>query len=253
MSFFEDLKLVYSKASKDTLTKIKSSPLILIVPFLYGIIYSLAMIVFGNILGMVSGVFMGFLMPVITSLILSSYFSILSDLIYYNRISFRNFKDTFKSYFASIYSVYFILIIISWIIPVFGGNLILAVIINLIINPIAESIYIRGEYYTSAYTHSFEFMKENFCLWVIPYVVYLLILHLIGFDFVSTIASSSVIDIPLGENLVNGIYYKNLLNLYNIRILLATIVTAIYAVFRGNLCKILQGSTRRKRAYMGEI
>lgn len=97
MSFFEDLKLVYSKASKDTLTKIKSSPLILIVPFLYGIIYSLAMIVFGNILGMVSGVFMGFLMPVITSLILSSYFSILSDLIYYNRISFRNFKDTFKS------------------------------------------------------------------------------------------------------------------------------------------------------------
>lgn len=96
-------------------------------------------------------------------------------------------------------------------------------------------------------------MKENFCLWVIPYVVYLLILHLIGFDFVSTIASSSVIDIPLGENLVNGIYYKNLLNLYNIRILLATIVTAIYAVFRGNLYKILQGSTRRKRAYMGEI
>ncbi|MFR6449286.1 MAG: hypothetical protein ACLUN8_05510, partial [Peptoniphilus grossensis] len=146
---------------------------------------------------------------------------------------------------------------ISWIMPAFGGNtsifILISIVINLAINPIAESIYIRGEYYTSAYTHSIEFMKENFILWIIPYLIYLVILHLLGFDFVSTITSSNIIDIPLGENLVNGVRYRQLLNPYNLKNILATIITAIYAIFRGNLYRILVGSTRRKRDYMGEL
>lgn len=257
MNFFEDLQLVYKKAGQDTLLKIKKAPQFLIFPFIYGIIYTLGFFFIGNFLGMFLGGLMGFVTPLLTALILSSYFSVLSDLIYYNRISFRNFSKTFMEYFGSIYSVYFILILISWIMPAFGGNtsifILISIVINLAINPIAESIYIRGEYYTSAYTHSIEFMKENFILWIIPYLIYLVILHLLGFDFVSTITSSNIIDIPLGENLVNGVRYRQLLNPYNLKNILATIITAIYAIFRGNLYRILVGSTRRKRAYMGEL
>ena len=257
MNFFEDLQLVYKKAGQDTLLKIKKAPQFLIFPFIYGIIYTLGFFFIGNFLGMFLGGLMGFVTPLLTSLILSSYFSVLSDLIYYNRISFRNFSKTFMEYFGSIYSVYFILILISWIMPAFGGNtsifILISIVINLAINPIAESIYIRGEYYTSAYTHSIEFMKENFILWIIPYLIYLVILHLLGFDFVSTITSSNIIDIPLGENLVNGVRYRQLLNPYNLKNILATIITATYAIFRGNLYRILVGSTRRKRAYMGEL
>ncbi len=257
MNFFEDLQLVYKKAFKDTTVKIKSSPIFLILPLVYGVLYTLATTLIGTVFGLNLGVLAGLIIPLVTSLILSSYFSVLSDLIYYNRISFRNFKNTFMAYFASIYSVYFILIIISWIMPAFGGNtsifILISIVINFAINPIAESIYIRGEYYTSAYTHSLEFMKENFILWIIPYLIYLVILHLLGFDFISTITSSNIIDIPLGENLVSGVRYRQLLNSYNLKNILATIITAVYAIFRGNLYRILVGSTRRKRAYMGEL
>ncbi|OLR64565.1 hypothetical protein [Peptoniphilus porci] len=257
MNFFEDLKLVYTKAIKDTFVKIKASPIILILPFIYGIIYAIGLFLIGNLLAQTIGGLVGFVIPLLTSLILSSYFSILSDLIYYNRISFRNFKNTFMAYFASIYSIYFILMIISFLLPAFGRNqgiyLIVSAAITIALNPIAESIYISGDYYTSAYINSFEFIKENLILWTLPYLIYLVILNMFGFDFFLMITSNSIVDIPLGENLINGLNYLNPLDPYNLKILLASIITAVYAVFRGNLYRILKGSTRRKRAYMGEL
>lgn len=257
MNFFEDLQLVYKKAGQDTILKIKKAPQFLIFPFIYGILYTFAVTIIGTVVGASLGMFAGFIIPIVTSLILSSYFSVLSDLIYYNRISFRNFSKTFMAYFASIYSVYFILMIISFLVPaisfVNGAYLLLPALITLALNPIAESIYIRGEYYTSAYTHSLSFMKENFLLWTIPFLIYLGILHLLGFNFAMMISSNSIVDLPLGENIMTGLSYLNPLNPYNIKVLIASIITAVYAIFRGNLYRILVGSTRRKRAYMGEL
>lgn len=257
MNFFEDLQLVYKKAGKDTLLKIKKAPHFLIFPFVYGVIYMLGMVLIGKLFARSYGTIIGFIIPLLTSLILSSYFSVLSDLIYYNRISFRNFSKTFMAYFASIYSVFFILMIISFFMPgigvMMGATTLVGAVITLALNPIAESIYIRGEYYTSAYTHSLEFMKENFLLWTIPFLIYLGILHLLGFDFAFMIVSNSIVDIPLGQEIMTGLSYTNPLEPQNIKILLASIITAVYAIFRGNLYRILVGSTRRKRAYMGEL
>lgn len=217
----------------------------------------LGMVLIGKLFARSYGTIIGFIIPLLTSLILSSYFSVLSDLIYYNRISFRNFSKTFMAYFASIYSVFFILMIISFFMPgigvMMGATTFVGAVITLALNPIAESIYIRGEYYTSAYTHSLEFMKENFLLWTIPFLIYLGILHLLGFDFAFMIVSNSIVDLPLGQEIMTGLSYTNPLDPQNIKILLASIITAVYAIFRGNLYRILVGSTRRKRAYMGEL
>ena len=217
----------------------------------------LGMVLIGKLFARSYGTIIGFIIPLLTSLILSSYFSVLSDLIYYNRISFRNFSKTFMAYFASIYSVFFILMIISFFMPgigvMMGATTLVGAVITLALNPIAESIYIRGEYYTSAYTHSLEFMRENFLLWTIPFLIYLGILHLLGFDFAFMIVSNSIVDLPLGQEIMTGLSYTNPLDPQNIKILLASIITAVYAIFRGNLYRILVGSTRRKRAYMGEL
>ncbi|MDU1643665.1 hypothetical protein, partial [Peptoniphilus harei] len=211
MNFFEDLQLVYKKAGKDTLLKIKKAPHFLIFPFIYGVVYMLGMVLIGKLFARSYGTIIGFIIPLLTSLILSSYFSVLSDLIYYNRISFRNFSKTFMAYFASIYSVFFILMIISFFMPgigvMMGATTLIGAAITLALNPIAESIYIRGEYYTSAYTHSLEFMKENFLLWIIPFLIYLGILHLLGFDFAFMIVSNSIVDIPLGQEIMTGLSY----------------------------------------------
>lgn len=217
----------------------------------------LGMVLIGRLLARSYAPIIGFIIPLLTSLILSSYFSVLSDLIYYNRISFRNFSKTFMAYFASIYSVFFILMIISFFMPgigvMMGATTLIGAAITLALNPIAESIYIRGEYYTSAYTHSLEFMKENFLLWTIPFLIYLCILHLLGFDFAFMLVSNSIVDIPLGQEIMTGLSFTNPLDPQNIKILLASIITAVYAIFRGNLYRILVGSTRRKRVYMGEL
>lgn len=147
--------------------------------------------------------------------------------------------------------------IISFLMPALGGMMgattLIGAVITLALNPIAESIYIRGEYYTSAYIHSLEFMKENFLLWTIPFLIYLGILHLLGFDFAFMITANSIVDLPLGQTVMTGLSYLNPLDPQNIKILLASIITGVYAIFRGNLYRILVGSTRRKRAYMGEL
>ena len=257
MNFFEDLQLVYKKAGKDTLLKIKKAPQFLIFPFVYGVVYMLGMVLIGRLLARSYAPIIGFIIPLLTSLILSSYFSVLSDLIYYNRISFRNFSKTFMAYFASIYSVFFILMIISFLMPGIGGMMgattLVGAVITIALNPIAESIYIRGEYYTSAYTHSIEFMKENFLLWTIPFLIYLGILHLLGFDFAFMITANSIVDIPLGQTVMTGLSYLNPLDPQNIKILLASIITGAYAIFRGNLYMVSAGPTGRERAPMGAL
>ncbi|MGI5950009.1 hypothetical protein [Peptoniphilus sp.] len=255
MNFFDDLAMVYKKAMSETVSKISKNPVVLLLPLIYSLIYKVAMNAFSIAIAPVLGFLSGFILPIISSLILSSYYSQLSDVIFYNRLNFRNFKDTFKEYFASIYSVYFILILISWLMPALSsmGPLFLVVSLVLVIafNPIAESIYIRGEYYTSAYSHSLEFMKENFVLWSLPFIIYLIILNLLGVPFENYILTSGIIDIPLGLNTEGTIVMGA--SLVNVKQIIIILVTAIYAIFRGNLYKILHNSTRRKRAYMGEI
>jgi hypothetical protein len=56
---------------------------------------------------------------------------------------------------------------------------------------------------------------------------------------------------PLGLNTEGTIVMGA--SLVNVKQIIIILVTAIYAIFRGNLYKILHNSTRRKRAYMGEI
>jgi hypothetical protein len=117
MNFFDDLAMVYKKAMSETVSKISKNPVVLLLPLIYSLIYKVAMNAFSIAIAPVLGFLSGFILPIISSLILSSYYSQLSDVIFYNRLNFRNFKDTFKEYFASIYSVYFILILISWLMP----------------------------------------------------------------------------------------------------------------------------------------
>lgn len=255
MNFTEDLKMVYEKAIRDSISKITKNPLILIMPLIYSIIYKFVMMAFNITLAPVLGFASGFILPIISSLILSSYYSQLSDVIFYNRLNFNNFKNSFKDYFASIYSVYFILILISWITPALSKMMSILIVINfiliIVLNPIAESIYIRGEYYTSAYSHCVEFMKENFLLWIIPFIIYLILLRILGLSIENYILTSNIIDIPLGLNTESLVVLG--FDIQNLKQLLIIVLTGVYAIFRGCLYKILHNSTRRKRAYMGEI
>ncbi|WP_071027980.1 hypothetical protein [Peptoniphilus raoultii] len=255
MNFFKDLLLVYKQAFNESLKNLKRNPIFILMPIFYGVLYQVAILAFTNYIAPLLGVLSGFVMPLMISLILSSYYSMLSDLIFYNRISFKNFEGTFTAYFSSIYSVYFIFILVSWLKTLLLNNFIFILIISIVMlilfNPIAESIYIGGEQYQGAFIHSFNFMKENMSLWILPFLLYLILIRLLTFDSfgpLEFILSSSLVDIILGN--FNLIFILNKGTLFTI---IAMVLTGIYAVFRGNLFKILNNSTRRKRQFMGEF
>ena len=256
MNLINDLKIVYKKALKETVVRIKKNPIVLILPLLYSLLLSISHNILAMFMGRIMGnVLIGFLIPIVSSMILSSYFELLSDLNFYNRLGFKNFIGTFKKNSSSIYSVYFILILISWIVPMFGGNFSLVIILNLILffvfNSISEAIYIRGEYYTSAFSYTFNFFKENIVHWTLPLVIYLgiytAIFKAVGFI---TLISNDIITFNTG-------YPVSLFDLQNIKmmapIIIIELITAVYVVFRGALYQILSTSTMRKRQYMGEI
>ena len=71
MSFFEDITLVYNKAIKKTLKNIKNNPVILLGPIFYGALYQIAINIFSIFIAPTLGVLSGFLLPIVSSMILS--------------------------------------------------------------------------------------------------------------------------------------------------------------------------------------
>ncbi|MDO5041393.1 MAG: hypothetical protein Q4D95_04820 [Peptoniphilus sp.] len=246
----EDILAVYKKAMNTTIEKLSKNPVFLIMPLLYSIALSSALILVGGI-GF-SGV--GFIIPIVYSLVLSSYFEILSDLNFYNRISFKSFKSSFTNNFFTIYSVYFVMMIIKFLTNSLPVKVAVAAIIYFLFNAISESIYIKGKSYVDAYVYTIDFMKENFIHWSIPVVVYVLI--------VSTLTQTVGYTIfKLSNNIISSLtgMEVTLLDLVNssvdqvLRILAIQLITAVYVLFRGSLFTILSSSTMRKRKYMGEF
>lgn len=254
MNFFDDMILVYKKALQKTCIRIKKNPIILILPCIFGICYEIAMRIFQIMIPSEIGLARGFLMPVLFSLILSAYYTMLSDLNFYNQVSFKNLSSSFKNFFSSIYSVYFFIILLSWFMPAFSTNMIVYLfiygVLYIVFNPIAEIIYIRGDYYVQAYTTSLDFMKNNAILWLLPLVIYLGVTQLLGFLWSDMVLQSSIIDIPLQRSLIVPFILMEKTRI--VPAFLMEIIGAFYIVFRGALFDILHKSSRRKRAYMGD-
>ncbi|SHH45011.1 hypothetical protein SAMN02745245_01363 [Anaerosphaera aminiphila DSM 21120] len=256
MNYLDDIQMVYKKTFSEATKRIKKNPIVLLLPF----IYSFAMYVMNyviSVIGIYSGgsFLMGFIIAIGYALILSSYFSLLSDLHYYNRIGFKNIKSTFKNYFYAIYSAYFILMLINILSGAFGYRLseLILIAVFLIFNPLSEAIYIRGESYTSAYSYSMNFMKDNFIHWLIPLAIYMLIVNIFGYRF-GEVIQRNIIEITLGQD----VYFSfDMPSIVMIRVLLNTllvqVITAFYVVFRAELFGVLSNSTMRKRQYMGGL
>ncbi len=240
-----DLQMVYSKAKRETMSRMKNNPIMIIMPAAYSVLLYYANMLMGNVMRGVGGFAYGFITPIITVLVLSSYYEMLSDLNAFGRISFRNFKNSFTRNFASIYSVLFIMFIINNLLNLsFSLLAIVTIGIFVVFNPIAEAIYIRGESYVEAYSYSANFMKENIIQWGLPLALYLVIVLVLTNLGVVGSMLSDVVSIPIGVS-------------YGItdvaRFMIIEVITAFYVVFRGSLFNILSKSTMRKRAYMGGL
>lgn len=247
MNFFEDLKMVYKKAILKTIKSIKTNIGFLTLPLIYsGVIYGinyLNPLRFLNI-----GIFGGFIMALVYAAVLSSYFSMISDVVFYNRINLKYLQSSFTKYFSNIYSVFFITMIARILINNLTYSIVtlIGVAYFILFNSIQEIIYIRGEQYTDIFTTAIDFMKENFLVWNIPNLIYILLGYLIySTNIFYSIFNLDVLEFSLNQIILTSEKMPLMIGFH--------LITGIFVIFRGHLFTILNNSSRRKRAYMGDL
>ena len=244
LNYFNDVVNVNKRAVEESFKILKKNPAAILLPLIFSILFSIA----GRFnyafyrLGFIGG----FIVPIIYSLLLSVLYDLLSNLIYYNRLSFKHLESSMKNYFGPIYSVYFILIILGYVVPAIGNfsiQLIIWVAVYIIFNPMSETIYIKEQSYTAAFSYSLDFMKNNFLQWLIPLILSFAGIYFFGgWQFIS---DNATLNIPI------GVPFGGFGSSYIIKFLIFELLAGIYIIYRACLFRILSTSTIRKRQYMG--
>ncbi len=239
MNILNDLKLVYSSAINRTINSIKNNPIVLLLPLVYGFIYEIAhyilVVVFKN------GIIVSYGGYFISVMLLSSFLSLMRDLVIYNKISFKYFGRTFTKLIGTIIGVSFVLWVLDFLlVPIARGDISrkIYLLIFIVLNPLIEMIYMEGSIGLDCITSTLEFMRDNFIQWLIPLGIYLLITR------TSTLYNFDPLYWVFGIRLSTSSILKYIV---------LQLIASIYISFRGSLFNILNGSTMRKRAYMGEI
>ena len=252
-----DFIKVYTISLNKTFSKVKKNPIIFLMPLMYsiimGICHYLADILLSNIVGTT---IWRFLIPLIDSLIISSYFTILEDLIMYNRINFKYFTKSFVKKSGLIYSTFFTLILMDWAFFIiinldYTIELIISSILGIVLSSVSEYIYLRGISYTEGLISALKFFKENFFLWLPPIIILFLGKYIL-FDMIDMSADLS--DLVMTQTIGSpfNIYLGQYLDLgYIIRFIIFEVIVSLLTVFRGVLFNIIEGSSIRKRKYRG--
>ena len=207
----------------------------------------------------------GFILGLILALLFAAYLATVSAAVQRERVDFREAWGRATELFSPVISVLFILFILN----IFAGMALsspdklwlrqsLNLIVTVLFNPLPEIIYLspgvgRGSG-TAAFAESFEFIKENFVEWFIPFLVCLSPLLLqdpAGFKsvliFVFTTSPINILQIFFLTFSGPGILSFGLGALL--------IIPALYFIFifRGVLYKELAGTTRRTRIYRARM
>ncbi len=232
MEYVNDFLQVYKKAAGDTLNTIKRVPLIVLMPLVYSfILFGVINVIFNIPL---FGRFLSLFISIGAAMLLSAYFAQLEDAINFRRFNLANTFSGFRDYFFSIYFVSFIFYIGSLL----GGSLLANPMVSLVtfvvFNGVGESIYIRKTSGLESFMYSIDYLKENWYLWLVHVLVYLLVSRSI---FLISLADPlDMYILPIGIS-INAIIYL--------------LFMGFYSVFRGHLFKETRNSSLRKRKYMG--
>jgi hypothetical protein len=213
-----------------------------------GIIYIILSAVVYNVLGLILrgplAIFGGILTAIVSSSLISNYLYLLFNIINYDRLSFQHFKDGFSYFLWKIYGVFFIGFIgnflLSFVFRIFGSgasflNIIISLTIGVLLNPLPETLYIKSYRAWDSILKSIEFMQENWINWLIPNLVFYILIYLATGKILSGLFNT----------------YLSFNAFINIRSILfyfiGQTIFSFMMIYRGYLYKMLSGSTRRKR------
>jgi hypothetical protein len=185
----------------------------------------------------------------------------LSDIVQGSKISFRGLISFQGDLFFKIMSVGFFLwiadLVIQSFLPGASGRewlLIYGFLIGIIFNPIPEVVYIHRFDGAHAFSHSLNFIKENWVEWFIPVLIFIAFCRVFyPMSWLSTFVNAAVL-LPVAPmispllsigfvGLTAGLLVPFLFGVFGLAL------GSFFMIFRGMLFKELDTSSRRKRAY----
>lgn len=245
MDYIQDIlhlnKEIIPKSFMLTIKNIKAA--LLSIPYI--LLYAALSVVAGN-----TGLFAGIIMAVATGLIASDYLYVVEMIIRYGHFDLEDIKKGFTVYLRPVYMIIFAVYVVQLGLGLFLGPLMRIIIMGysfsailyfvaiLVFNTIPEVIYIKGYQMGDMFTYSLEFIKENWLQWLLPNIIFMYIMYIAFRNMVSSIFLASY-----GGNSV-------ILVIMAIIIMLVVQVVLLFAmIYRGNLFKLLDGSSMRKRNF----
>lgn len=235
-----------------------NSPALLVGPICLGILFWLGSSIIRIIpLGYAGGLVLGLL----SSFLLSFYYSWLRECIQSNKLVWSDLTRFDGSLFLGIINVGFLYWMISLItdmilVPIDPRfDAIVSLLIFILLNVTAEMIYIEGNSSLSAFTESLEFVKENWVEWFIPTILICLPIFLVNSWIAISVALGFTPFLPiypilsLWLPLLESRFY--ILGSFSpfITIFFLSIVGTTIMLFRGFLYKELSTSTRKSRNF----
>lgn len=239
-----DFILVNKEVFLKTKSTIVNNWQILLMGFVYSIIGMAAFFVLGILLSGPIGIFGGIITVIVESAIISSYLFVLQNVLSYGRFRTRDIKNGFTYYLWKIYGVIFLFFIINLVLGllsnIIGSGIVWLQLIIYIggiifLNPLPETIYIKSLDTWASVQDSVEFIKENAFNWLIPNLIFSILLLSLSFR-------------SFGFRMF----------LFRVRggiltYLITAILISVIMIYRGHLYKILSGSTARKRQFMRKM
>lgn len=252
----EDILSVYKISISKTIKSIKDCPFLIILTPIYFLLIEVFSYLSLKISFAGGNLLIGFVRPVGYALLISSYFQMLEDGIIYKRINFKSLPSSFGRYFYQVYSVFFILIILDYLLMGVGSigsiDIIVGIIINVVFSSVSEGIYIEGDNGISAFQEALVFMKENFIHWTVPTAIVIFGLEKILVGTGNFYFSDNLLLQNIG-NSINSFLSMGLDPARIGRILIFEVILSAFAIFRYHMYKMLRGSSIRKRKFQGII
>ncbi|MDO5027955.1 MAG: hypothetical protein Q4E36_01705 [Bacillota bacterium] len=236
MEYINDLSAVYRDALKETGQVIKKVPYIILLPLGFSFInlvlyYSVGLV--GSIIPG-RGLLTGLIIALLEAFLLSAYFSYLDDTIHYKRFSLV-IDNSLTRYWRSIYAVKFIFYLASLLMGRVLDRQAIGILIFIVLNPLGEAIYLSNRYGLAAIAYAFEYLKDNWYIWLPHTLAYLIISYHYAPFFLFSNPLSLYFSFPV----------------FNTTVIVMTLLLGFYIVFRAVLFKATRNSSMRKRKYMG--
>lgn len=232
MEYLKDLKDVFVQGVKSTKDSFKFIPLLIGLQALVSVLYWLL----ANLFVFRGGMLGGILVALFRAALWSVYLYGLVHAIDRSRFTLKDLKAGFGVFFRDVYIAAFVLWIVQMIISV-AGIPYLDYLILLVFSALPETLYLGRYQGFDNIRDSFEFLQENWYIWIPLTLIMVFLLETFGFG--------ATLTLPIA---VGGLDMQ-VLTLY----LVHTVLFSLFALLRGHMFVQLYGSSLRRRNFMGRF